>query len=246
MTPMTIDELARAAGMTVRTVRNYQTKGLVAPPELRGRTGLYGAEHLARLRLIQEMQEAGFNLAAIKRLLDTVPEGAGSAALHLGHALLSPWLDEEPEVLSPAELAARFGAPDPDALDRAARAGVLRVLDDGRIELPVPSLARAGQEVMALGIPLDQALDVTEHLVAAADRIAEVFVELFLRNLWRPFDEAGRPAEQWPELSRALERLKPLASRALLAAFQARMTEAVEQAFGAEIAIGRSEERAAG
>ena len=36
--------------------------GLLPPPEVRGRAGFYGAEHLSRLRLIQEMQADGFNL----------------------------------------------------------------------------------------------------------------------------------------------------------------------------------------
>lgn len=40
---LTIDQLAAAVGLTVRTVRSYTTRGLLPPPRLRGRTGLYGA-----------------------------------------------------------------------------------------------------------------------------------------------------------------------------------------------------------
>ena len=73
---LTIDELARRTGMTVRNIRAHQSRGLLPPPEVRGRTGYYGAEHVARIELIREMQADGFNLASIRRLL----EGAGGSS----------------------------------------------------------------------------------------------------------------------------------------------------------------------
>src|SRR5215210_2888889 len=66
---MTIDELARASGMTVRNIRAHQSRGLLPAPEVRARTGYYGPEHVARLNLIQELQANGYNLAAIGHLL---------------------------------------------------------------------------------------------------------------------------------------------------------------------------------
>lgn len=232
---MSIEALAQAAGMTVRNVRNYQTKGLLPPPKLEGRKGFYLEEHLARLQLIREMQLSGFNLAAIKALLDRVPEGAGSEALRLERSLLSPWIEEESEVVSASDLAERFGTPDPDLLERAERAGILRVLQDGNVELTSPTLVRAGEQVMELGVPLEEVVEVTEEMVAASDRVAAVFTELFLKNIWRPFVDEGRPAERWPEIRAALERLRPIASDALLATFKVRMAQAVEEAFGTEL-----------
>jgi len=73
---MTIDELARRTGMTVRNIRAHQSRGLVSAPEVRGRTGYYGDEHVARIELIREMQAEGLNLAAIRRML----EGAGESS----------------------------------------------------------------------------------------------------------------------------------------------------------------------
>ena len=49
---LTIEELASRAGTATTTVRMYQSKGLLPPPERRGRIGYYGEGHLARLRLI--------------------------------------------------------------------------------------------------------------------------------------------------------------------------------------------------
>ena len=66
---LTIGELAAAAGMTVRNVRNHQARGLLAPPSLVARTGYYGMEQLERLQLIRAMQAEGFNLEAIGCLL---------------------------------------------------------------------------------------------------------------------------------------------------------------------------------
>ena len=240
---LTIEELAQRAGMTVRNVRNYQTKGLLPPPQLAGRKGLYSDEHLARLQLIREMHSGGFNLTAIRKLLDGVPEGSGREALRFEQALLSPWSDEAPEIVDAAELAERFGNPGPEALARVEKAGVLRVLDDGRVELIAPGLVRAGERVLSLGIPLEDVVDITEQLVANSNRVAAAFVDLFLRNVWRPFEQAGKPADRWPEVRAALEALRPLASEALLGAFQARMSRAVEDAFGNEL---QNDERSVG
>ena len=82
---LTIDELARATGMTVRNIRAHQSRGLLPAPEVKARTGYYGPEHAARIRLIQEMQSAGFNLRAIERLID-----ASGAARHSPPRLTSP------------------------------------------------------------------------------------------------------------------------------------------------------------
>lgn len=73
---LTIDELAARAGVTVRTVRFYGTRGLLPPPLIGPRrVGHYGREHLARLALIEELQQQGMTLAAIERYLEQLPRG---------------------------------------------------------------------------------------------------------------------------------------------------------------------------
>ncbi|HKH63963.1 MAG TPA: helix-turn-helix domain-containing protein, partial [Solirubrobacterales bacterium] len=66
---LTVEQLAYETGMSVRNIRNHQSRGLLPPPEVRARIGYYGPEHVARLRLIQEMQSEGFKLSAISRLI---------------------------------------------------------------------------------------------------------------------------------------------------------------------------------
>lgn len=67
---LTIEQLAAESGMSVRNIRAHQARGLLAPPEVRLRVGYYGPEHIAQLRLVRDLQEEGFNLNGIKRLLD--------------------------------------------------------------------------------------------------------------------------------------------------------------------------------
>jgi DNA-binding transcriptional MerR regulator len=232
---LTIDELARRTGMTVRNIRAHQSRGLVPPPEVRGRTGYYGDEHLARIELIKELQADGFNLEAIRRLL----EGAGGSSaevLDFSRALRAPFEDERPEILDLEEMAERWGGrTDPELIERAEGLGLMRSLGDGRIEILSPRLQRAGTELAALGVPPETSLEVAAQVRTHARRVARAFIELFVENVWKPFNQRGRPEEEWPKVRDALERLRPLASEALLAIFQQVMSEAVEEAAGREL-----------
>ena len=231
---MTIDELARRTGMTVRNIRAHQSRGLLPAPEVRGRTGFYGEEHVARVELIKEMQADGFNLEAIKRLLES-SGGSTDEVLRFTRAVTAPFEDETPELVELDELAENFGDGDPKALDRAVELGLVRPLGEGRFEQRSPRLARAGRELRELGIEPRRSLDVAADLRRHADGVAKAFVQLFLDEVWKPFDEAGRPPERWPEVFDALERLRPLAAESMLATFQIVMTERVERALGKEI-----------
>lgn len=229
---LTIDELARRTGMTVRNLRAHQSRGLLPPPDVRGRTGYYGAEHVARVELIQELQAEGFNLEAIRRLLENAG-GSTSEVLRFTRAARAPFAGEAPEATTPAELARSWGEQaTPALLERATALGVLRPLGDGRVEMLSPQLNRAGGELARLGVPAERALDVLESLRRHADGVARAYVDLFLEAVWRPFEAAGRPAERWPEVMDALERLRPLAAESLLAMFQLAMTERVDGALG--------------
>jgi DNA-binding transcriptional MerR regulator len=235
---MTIDELARRTGMTVRNIRAHQSRGLVPPPEVRGRTGYYGDEHVSRIELIQELQADGFNLESIRKLL----EGAGGSSaevLNFSRTLRAPFEDEQPEIIATEELAERWGgALDERLMARAEKLGLFRDLGEGRYEVLSPRLQRAGMELAALGVPPDVALDVAAQVRTSARRVARVFIDLFMDSVWKPFNEAGRPEEEWPNVREALERLRPLASEALLAIFQQVMSETVEEVTGREIQRG--------
>lgn len=65
-----IDDLARLSGTTVDTVRFYQREGLLPPATRRGRTMVYGPDHLERLERIRELQARHFTLKGIRALAE--------------------------------------------------------------------------------------------------------------------------------------------------------------------------------
>lgn len=226
---MTIRQLAERTGMTVRNIRAHQTRGLLPPPVVRGRTGYYNEEHVARVELTREMQADGLNLEAIRRVLDS-GEGSASAIFDFTRALRVPFEEEAPEIFEPEEVSRMLGSdPDPKLMRRAEKLGIFRALPDGRIEAISPRLLRAAAELAELGISAEGALNTAEKLRRHADGVARAFVELFVKEVWQPFDRAGRPEPDWPRMSEALERMRPLAAGALLATFQIAMGEAIEK-----------------
>ncbi len=237
---LTIDQLAQNTGLTVRNVRSYQSRGLIPPPEVQGRIGYYGGEHLARLQLIREMQAQGFNLTAIAHVLEQA-RGSGEEVLGFTRSLMAPFETEAPEIVEQADLIERLGGEvDPALLAKAEKLGLVIPIDENRYEVPSPTLLVAGERLVALGVPLKAALDTMDQLKRNTHRIAQTFVRLFLEFIWKPFDDAGRPESDWPVVRAALDQLRPLASEALLAGFAPTMTQAVEVAFGKELGRDRS------
>ena len=228
---MTVEQLALQTGMSVRNIRNHQSRGLLPPPEVRARVGYYGPEHVARLRLIQEMQADGLKLSAIQRLIGEHGQSA-ERFVGLRQAITAPFESESPEVLTLEELGERFGGVDDKALGKALKLGVLVPVGDGRYEAPSPRLLGAAEEVMQRGVPLHAALSVIEKVKRNAESTSRAFVKLFLDELWKPFEEDGQPDERWPEITESIERLRPIASEALLAMFKQTLAAEVEEAFG--------------
>lgn len=224
---LTIDELAREAGMTVRNVRAHQSRGLLQPAAIRVRTGYYGTEHVARLKLIQELQAEGFNLKAVQRLIDA-SNGSTEALIEFRRALLSSFAEEEPELATAEELEARLGGPfDSKTQRKAEKLGLIKPLGEGRYEVPSPTLLSAGEELVSLGIPLSHALAVAEQINRHSSAIAESFVRLFVEDVVGT--ETERAPEEWNRLAEVLERLRPLATDAVRAGFQQTMSRAVER-----------------
>ncbi len=228
---MTIRELAERTGMTVRNIRAHQTRGLLPPPVVRGRTGYYNEDHVARIELTREMQADGLNLEAIRRVFEA-GDGGASEIFDFTRALRRPFEDEAPEIYEAGEIASIWGAEsvDPELIARGEGLGVLRALPEGKVEVISPRLQRAAVELAELGVGPDAALATAEKLRRHADGVARIFVDLFVGEIWEPFDRAGRPERDWPRILEALERMRPLAAQALLAVFQIAMSEATERA----------------
>lgn len=228
---MTIGELARRTGMTIRNIRAHQTRGLLPPPEVQGRTGYYNEGHVARIELTREMQADGLNLEAIRRVLEST-KGSSQEIVDFAHAVRAPFEDETPEIFEPKELAASWQVDSlsPRLMQRAERLGIVRSLPDGRIEVLSPRLQRSAVALIELGFSAEAGLATAEKLRKSAEGAARAFIDLFVKEVWEPFDRAGQPEEEWPKVRETLDRVRPLASDALLAMFQITMAEATEKA----------------
>ncbi|WP_154115828.1 Cu(I)-responsive transcriptional regulator [Vibrio cincinnatiensis] len=67
---MQISDVAKITGLSAKSIRFYESKGLIAAPE-RGSNGYryYSESHLASLRLIASARQVGFNLEECASLL---------------------------------------------------------------------------------------------------------------------------------------------------------------------------------
>ncbi|GAB2559082.1 MerR family transcriptional regulator [Nocardia heshunensis] len=187
----TIDELAQAAGTTVRSVRVYHERGVLPPPQLRGRTGYYGDEHLNRVRTISRLLDRGIKLNGIKELLAAWDRGDDLGAV-LGVVETAPPASENTAAtLSATELQERF-ADAPNGLARVVAAGVFEPVDATTYRIADPVMATLLDSFAVLGVPCDEALRELERLRADCDRIARRFVDLLLRDSWEPYTASAR------------------------------------------------------
>ncbi|GAA2790137.1 MerR family transcriptional regulator [Saccharopolyspora taberi] len=226
---LTIDELAARAGVTVRTVRFYSSRGLLPPPRLRGRLGLYGGDHLARLDLIRELQTLGFTLSAIERHLERVPDDAAPEDLALHRALLAPWTSDQSEDLDRHELNQRAGRHlDDDLVGQLVELGILeRIPDDERLRLPSTAMLGVGLQILDLGLPLEMLVQAKQIVEQHTSQIAVELRELFAANVLRPYVERGRPEDERERVRAATDQLRPLTIQVLVNGFQRAVNDVI-------------------
>jgi len=147
---LTVEQLASEVGMSVRNIRNHQSRGLLPAPEVRARVGYYNAEHIERLRLILDMQADGFNLAAIERLLSG-SDGLAKRLLGLRTAVTTPYDPEAAEFITAEELLKRFGDVDSKDVERVRRMKLLIPVGDERFECS-GALDTSAYRVVQLGL----------------------------------------------------------------------------------------------
>jgi DNA-binding transcriptional MerR regulator len=231
---LTIDQLAQRTGMSARNIRAHQSRGLLAPPTLRGRTGYYGSDHVERVELIQKLQDDGFSLALIQRLLRIAGDSTESVA-RLAELLHEPFGPEEPRVVATAELERRFHTRSPKVRTTLEELGFLRQVSNGRMEEVTPLAFRGGEVFADLGVPAEDLVAVAAELRKQLDRVATTCLRLFVDYVWKPCDQAGEQEEGMDKVLQAVERLRPLGSAAVGSLFQVAMSEALEQRFGSEL-----------
>lgn len=230
-----VEELARRTGVSVRSLRDYQSRRLLPPPELRGRTGFYGPEHVARVRLVQDLRAAGLKLDGIARMLDDDVR-SDEHLLAFTQQARGMFGGAQPRVTTVEDLVERFRIGPDDALEvlgAAVRLGLLRETPDGGIEELAPRLLAAGEAAMSsLGLTATEALDLLARLRKHADGVARIYVELFVERVWEPFVASGRPTGEWDDVQRSLDALRQLATEALDATFDLAMARRVDETIG--------------
>jgi len=219
---LTLAELTRRVGMSVRNVRFYTSRGLVPSPIRRGRSGYYTADHVARLELVRELQAHGFTLAAIEGYLARIPEGASPETIALHRTLLAPWMADLPETISRKELARRAGRElSDDDLHTLNALGIVFPTKRGQYQVAVAHLS-VGVALLDLGMPVAAALAAQDIFTAHGRAIAEELTELFRTQVWPAYKETGAPPEHLREL---VERFKPVSVAALVTAYESAVDE---------------------
>ncbi|MFF0017100.1 MerR family transcriptional regulator [Streptomyces sp. NPDC005374] len=200
-----MEELARLAGITVRTLRFYRERKLLSPPRREGRIAWYDDHHLARLRTIAALLERGHTLTGIAELAEALDHGRDVADV-LG---VAPPTEEEPVRLTPEELAARFeGEVTAENLAAALDLGYLGTDGDEIVHIS-RRLLDVSSALVREGIPLAEVLAAGERVREHVDALAEMFAELVLRHASEDDLHRLRPLARSvveAELSLALDR----------------------------------------
>jgi DNA-binding transcriptional MerR regulator len=233
----TVEEVARATGTTVRTIRWYQSEGLLPPPRRAGRVAVYDDDHVARLESIRDLQAHGLTLTAIRRLLDRAPGTAATTALAFVKAAVEQTAAPTHEIITAAEGAARLRI-DTDEIDPGLveSLGIARVLDDGHWAIIAPAAFEAAAELAQAGVPLERRIEIGRVLQQHTQAMAHAVVTLFVDHLWRPStSEAGADPEAWEALTNAVQRLRPLAATSVASLFDAALTIESETATAREL-----------
>jgi DNA-binding transcriptional MerR regulator len=173
-----MEELARLAGITVRTLRFYRERKLIPPPRREGRIAWYDDRHLARLRTISALLERGHTLSGIAELAEAFDHGRDVGDL-LG---LGAPTEETPVRLTPEDLADHFaGEVTAENLAAAMELGYVGT-DGGEIVHVSRRLLDVSSALVREGIPLAEVLDAGRRVREHADALAALFTDLILRH----------------------------------------------------------------
>ncbi|MGH3423681.1 MAG: MerR family transcriptional regulator [Nocardioidaceae bacterium] len=222
-TGLSVEQLASRVGMTVRTVRFYAGRGLIPPPRREGRNSYYGADHIARLELVRELQAHGFTLSAIEGYLERIPESATPQDVALHRTLLAPWMPDLPETLGRADLEVRTGrALSDDDIDVLVALHVVEPTPAEDVFRVAPAHLSVGVEMLDLGVPPDAAAAAQRIFAEHATAIAREITAVFRDRVWPHYRATGESPEA---ISAMVERFKPLTVQALVMAYESAVNE---------------------
>ncbi|WP_394428938.1 MerR family transcriptional regulator [Streptomyces sp. SGAir0957] len=233
---LTVDELAARAGVTVRTIRFYSTRGLLPPPVIGARrVGHYGQDHLSRLALIEELQHQGMTLAAIERYLEQLPPDLSAHDLAIHRAVVASWAPDTAEDMDLAELERRAGrALSGTDLDRLSAMGVITYEEDADVYRVDLGLLRLGVQLLGVPIAHETILAARTVLLEHTRQAAHELSRLFRDEVWGPYREQESDPEHLAAMKSLSAHMQPMVVQALVTAFQRSLKEELREAFRAE------------
>lgn len=186
---MSTAALADASGVPITTLRMYQQRGLLDPPERRGRNAVYSQAHLDRLAVIRHFQNRGYSLAAV---LDLIRNDTRAIAQVLDREVAA--LADTPIRMTLLELVQRLPSADfsLETIERTQQLGVLTV-DGPSVIVTQPAFLEAGSALTAMGVPTGAILDAYEHLQSTLRIIANDFAGLFDEHVMSDHELADIP-----------------------------------------------------
>jgi DNA-binding transcriptional MerR regulator len=215
---LTIDELAAAVGMTVRTTRYYASLGLVPPPTRRGRIAYYGEVHRARLDLVRALQDHGFTLQAIERILARLPADASVEDLAVQRAMLTSWSSSPPEEVTRHQLETRAGRRlGEDELELLVRLGLVERTPTGFTVMPN---LRIGLDLLGLGISPEGVGAAGDAIQRHMSSLVEELTAILRSQVLEPYRREPHGPEDAERLEQTLPRLRQLTLEAVVAGFQ--------------------------
>ena len=183
-TEYTIDEIAAAAKVPSRTIRFYQSRGALMPPEIRGRVAYYGQAHIERLKLIAQLQDRGLRIDAIRDLLTSIDRGEVDLAEWLGveQQVQAPWANDQPRTVNEEELYELAGTRRPGLVADLLRSRMIERHGDVYL-VQSPALLGMAMRLEAAGVNLSTSTRaeavVRKHINRAAGELVEMFVQGF-------------------------------------------------------------------
>jgi DNA-binding transcriptional MerR regulator len=203
---LTIDQLAQRVAMTARNIREWQTLGLIPPPERRGRVGLYSHEHVALIERVKQLRTQGLSLDIIRKLIDRSGESE-SDVRNLATQVLSPFAASLPANMSRTELADRLG----DSAEQALiRLGLVSDVDDKTVAVRDLAMLTEIEEMVAAGMTLDRLVDTLVQVDRHQHEVADLVLQTYVNDVWNPFVESGFTTPGWADVAENATRTRPL------------------------------------
>ncbi len=225
-TEYTIDELATVSRVPSRTIRFYQSRGALMPPEIRGRVAYYGEPHLRRLELIAQLQDRGLRIDAIRDVLGSIDRGELDLAEWLGveQQVHAPWANDQPRTVTEDELYELAGTRRPGLIADLVRAKLVERHAGDVYLVRSPALLSVAMKLEAAGVDLETAAQGSAVIRKHAARLASDLVSVFVR-------QAADGSLEARKLGKLFESLRPLGNEAVRIIFGRAMERELRQLY---------------